>query len=110
MHVVSHIPGVRTHGANYEILLDVIVVRGHPRNKQTRVGARDDIVDVEPDTINTPSKVDITSGLGARMIVVIVLLIICLLVCVLFAGLRIVLQVVLIIFSDGVQQRALLES
>ena len=96
------IPRVGTHGTNHEIFLDVIVVCGHTRNKQTRVDARNGVVDVEPDTINTSSKVDVTSGLRARMIVVIFLLIICFFVCVLFAGLRIIPRVVLIILSDDV--------
>jgi len=33
----------------------------HPRDKQTRIGARNDVVDVEPDTIITLGKVGTTS-------------------------------------------------
>ena len=97
------IAGMRAFGANHEILLDVVVVCGHPRNKQTRVGARNDAMDVEPATVNTSGKVGI--GLGARMIAVIVTRF---LVCVFFAGLRIVFRTILIIVGDGVQQRVLL--
>ena len=88
------------------------VVRRHPSNKQTGVGAQCDVVDVEPDTIKTLGKVGVTSGLGGRMIAIVVLLIVPFLVCVLFVCLRTVLRVVLIIIivGDGVQQRALLEA
>ena len=57
-------------------------------------------MDAEPATVNTSGNVGITSGLGARMIAVIV---ICFLVCVFFAGLRIVLRVILIVVGDGIR-------
>jgi hypothetical protein len=52
------------------------------------VGARNDVVDVEPDTVNTVRKVGITSELRGGMIFIVVLLIILFLVVwVLFIGL-----------------------
>ena len=85
---------------------------GIPLIKRLGVGAQYDVVDVEPDTIKTLGKVGVTSGLGRRMIAIVVLLVILFLVCVLFVCLRTVLRVVLIIIivGDGVQQRALLEA
>jgi 4-hydroxybenzoate polyprenyltransferase len=75
------------------------------------VGARNDVVDVEPDTVNTVRNVNITSELRGGMIFIVVLLIILFLVVwVLFVGLRIDPGVILIIVGDGSQQRALLGS
>jgi len=61
----------------------------HPGDKQTRVGARNDVVDVEPDTVNTSGKVGTTSMLGSSIVIVVLLTILLLVVCVPFVGLRI---------------------
>ena len=88
----------------------IVVARWHPRDKQTRVGARNDVVDVKPDTVNMSGKVGVTSGLGSSIVIVVLLIILLLVVYMLFVGVLIVLRVVLNIPRDGVQQRALFEA
>ena len=78
--------------ADHDILFNLIAIHRHPRNKQTRVGARNEVMDVKPDTANTSCKVGVIGRLGGRKIVIVVLLIILFLVgCVPFAALCIVL-------------------
>ena len=75
---------MRALGANHRILLDIVVVRRHPRDKQTRVGAWNDVVDIKPDTVNTSGKVGVTGGLGSGIVIIILLVILFNVVCVLF--------------------------
>ena len=80
---------MRVLGANHRILLDIAVVRRHPRDKQTRVGVWNDVVDIKPDTVNTSGKVGVTGGLGSSIVIVVLLIVLFPVVCVLF--LRVVL-------------------
>src|SRR5258706_16234807 len=78
--------------ADHDILFNILWIQRHPRNKQTFVGARNDGMDVEPDTANMSRKVGVLSGTGGRMIAIVVLhTALLFVVCVLFVTLRIVL-------------------
>ena len=68
---LPHPPGE----ADHDILLNLMVICRNPRYKQTRVGARNEVMDVEPDTANTPCKVGITRGPGGGTIAIVALLI-----------------------------------
>ena len=111
IRVVFVIPKARALVAEHDVLFNLVVINRHPRNKHTRVGARSEVMDVEPDTANTLRKVGVISGLVGRMIAVVVLhTVLFFAVYVPFVALRIVLWVVLVMINDGVQQFALLEA
>src|SRR5258706_16015831 len=90
--VVFVVPRERPLVAGHDTLFNIAWIQRHPRNKQTFVGARNDGMDVEPDTANMSRKVGVFSGLRGRMIAIVVLhTVLLFVVCVLFVALRIVL-------------------
>src|SRR5258706_2063722 len=90
--VVFVVPRERPLVDGHDTLFNIAWIQRHPRNKQTFVGARNDGMDVEPDTANMSRKVGVFSGLRGRMIAIVVLhTVLLFVVCVLFVALRIVL-------------------